>query len=105
MAAWTPLVRQLAEWPEGHITQASQRHLLSVLEQAMPLPSAVRQAIRQQKPRRVSALLATAHTQVSLFGLGFWLVSALVTLIGTVVVVKHLFSDQTVVLQISEPSL
>jgi len=88
MAAWTPLVRQLAEWPERHITQASQRHLLSVLEQAMPLHSAVRQAIREQKPRRVTALLATARAQVSLFGLGFWLVSALITLVGAVVVLR-----------------
>jgi hypothetical protein len=105
MAAWTPLVRRLAEWPEGHITQASQEYLLSVLEQAMPLHSAVRQAIREQKPRRVTALLATARTQVSLFGLGFWLVSALVTLIGAVVVVKYLFSDQALVLRISGPLL
>ena len=88
MAAWTPLVRRLAEWPEKHITQASQRHLLSVLEQAMPLHSAVRQAIREQKPRRVTALLATARAQVSLFGLGFWLVSALITLVGAVVVLR-----------------
>jgi hypothetical protein len=105
VAAWTPLVRRLAEWPEGHITPADQRHLLSVLEQAMPLHSAVRQAIREQKPRRVTALLTTARAQVSLFGLGFWLVSALVTLIGAVVVVKHLFSDQALVLQISGPLL
>ena len=105
IAAWTPLVRRLAEWPEGHITQASQEYLLSVLEQAMPLHSAVRQAIREQKPRRVTALLATARTQVSLFGLGFWLVSALVTLIGAVVVVKYLFSDQALVLRISGPLL
>jgi hypothetical protein len=105
IAAWTPLVRRLAEWPEGHITQASQEYLLSVLEQAMPLHSAVRQAIREQKPRRVTALLATARTQVSLFGLGFWLVSALVTLIGAVVVVKYLFSDQALVLRIGGPLL
>ena len=88
IAAWTPLVRRLAEWPERHITQASQRHLLSVLEQAMPLHSAVRQAIREQKPRRVTTLLAIARAQVSLFGLGFWLVSALITLIGAVVVLR-----------------
>src|SRR5215467_1383869 len=112
MAAWTPLVRRLAEWPEKHITQASQRHLLSVLEQAMPLHSAVRQAIREQKPRRVTTLLATARAQVSLFGLGFWLVSALITLVGAVVVLRiiTMVPDQAwvlpaLVLRISGPLL
>ena len=112
IAAWTPLVRRLAEWPERHITQASQRHLLSVLEQAMPLHSAVRQAIREQKPRRVSTLLAIARAQVSLFGLGFWLVSALITLVGAVVVLRiiNLAPDQAwvlaaLVLRLSGPLL
>ena len=112
IAAWTPLVRRLAEWPERHITQASQRHLLSVLEQAMPLHSAVRQAIREQKPRRVTTLLAIARAQVSLFGLGFWLVSALITLVGAVVVLRiiNLAPDQAwvlpaLVLRISGPLL
>ena len=112
IAAWTPLVRRLAEWPERHITQASQRHLLSVLEQAMPLHSAVRQAIREQKPRRVTTLLAIARAQVSLFGLGFWLVSALITLVGAVVVLRiiTMAPDQAwvlaaLVLRISGPLL
>ena len=112
VAAWTPLVRRLAEWPERHITQASQRHLLSVLEQAMPLHSAVRQAIREQKPRRVTTLLAIARAQVSLFGLGFWLVSALITLVGAVVVLRiiTMAPDQAwvlpaLVLRISGPLL
>ena len=112
IAAWTPLVRRLAEWPERHITQASQRHLLSVLEQAMPLHSAVRQAIREQKPRRVTTLLAIARAQVSLFGLGFWLVSALITLVGAVVVLRiiNMAPDQAwvlpaLVLRISGPLL
>lgn len=112
IAAWTPLVRRLAEWPERHITQASQRHLLSVLEQAMPLHSAVRQAIREQKPRCVTTLLAIARAQVSLFGLGFWLVSALITLVGAVVVLRiiNLAPDQAwvlaaLVLRLSGPLL
>ncbi|HET8843322.1 MAG TPA: hypothetical protein VFN35_17800 [Ktedonobacteraceae bacterium] len=105
IAAWTPLVRRLAEWPEGHITQASQRHLLSVLEQAMPLHSAVRQAIREQKPRRVTALLVTARAQVSLFGLGFWLVSALVTLLGAAIVLGRMIPDQELALRVSGPLL
>lgn len=105
IAAWTPLVRRLEEWPEGHITRASQGHLLSVLEQAMPLHSAVRQAIREQKPRRATALLVTARTQVSLFGLGFWLVSALVTLLGAAVVLGRMIPDQELALRASGPLL
>ena len=105
IATWTPLVRRLAEWPEGHITPADQRHLLSVLEQAMPLHSAVRQAIHEQKPRRITALLTTARTQVSLFGLGFWLVSALVTLLGAAVVLGKMIPDQELALRISGPGL
>jgi len=105
IAAWTPLVRLLAEWPKGHITPADQRHLLSVLEQAMPLHSAVRQAIREQKPRRVTALLITARAQVSLFGLGFWLVSALVTLLGAAVVLGRMIPDQELALRVSGPLL
>jgi hypothetical protein len=105
IAAWAPLVRRLTEWPEGHITQASQGYLLSVLEQAMPLHSTVRQAIRERKPRRVTALLAIARTQVSLFGLGFWLVSALVTLLGAAVVLGRMIPDQELALRVSGPLL
>ena len=107
IAAWIPLVRRLTEWPEGHITQASQGYLLSVLEHLMPLHSTVRQAIRERKPRRVTGLLATARTQVSLFGLGFWLVSSLITLIGAVVVLRiiNVDPDQALVLRISGPLL
>ena len=105
IAAWTPLVRRLTEWPEEHITPADQRHLLSVLEQAIPLHSAMRQAIREQTPRRVTALLITARTQVSLFGLGFWLVSALITLLGAAVVLGRMIPDQELALRVSGPLL
>ena len=105
IAAWTPLVRRLAEWPEERITPADQRHLLSVLEQAIPLHSAVRQAIREQTPHRVTALLITARTQVRLFGLGFWLASALITLLGAAVVLGRMIPDQELVLRVSGPLL
>lgn len=105
IAAWTPLVRRLTEWPEGHITQASQGYLLSVLEHAMPPHSAVRQAIREHRQHRVARLLATAHAQVSLFGLGFWLVSALVTLLGAAVVLGKVIPDQELALRVSGPLL
>ena len=52
ITAWIPLVQRLTEWPEKHITPADQRHLLAVLEQAMPQYSAVRQAIRERLGHR-----------------------------------------------------
>ena len=46
-----------------------------------------------------------ARAQVSLFGLGFWLVSALVTLVGAVVVLSKVLPDQVLVLRLSGPLL
>jgi hypothetical protein len=62
----------------------------------------VRQAIREHRRHRVSLLLATARAQVSLFGLGFWLVSALITLIGAGVVLSKVVLDQELALRVSE---
>src|SRR5207244_13163963 len=50
-------------------------------------------------------LLATARAQVSLFGLAFWLVSALVTLLGAAVVLSNVLPNQEVVLRASGPLL
>jgi hypothetical protein len=66
----------------------------------------VRQAIREHQQRtRVTGLLATARAQVSLFGLAFWLVSALVTLLGAAVVLSNVLSNPEVVLRASGPLL
>jgi len=61
----------------------------------------VRQAIHEHRQHRVAFLLATARAQVSLFGLGFWLVSALITLVGVgaVVVLSNVVPDQALALQ------
>ena len=66
--------------------------------------SPVRQSIRQHRQRQrtsVSFLLATARVQVSLFGPSFWLGSALVTVIGAVVVLSKILLDQELVLRAS----
>jgi hypothetical protein len=81
-----PAERRLSEWQAPHPTPADTRRLLAVLSTALPAFSPVRQAFREHRQHRISFLLATARAQVSLFGLGFWLVSALVTLLGAVVV-------------------
>ena len=87
IAAWTPLVQRLAEWPEKHITPADQKHLLSVLAHTMPQHSAVRQAIRERLTHhnRLVALLSTARAQVSVLRLPFWILSLLIVLTGAII--------------------
>jgi hypothetical protein len=101
-----PAVRRLSEWQAPQPTPADTRHLLARLVPELPALSPVRQAIREHQQRTsVAFLLATARAQVSLFGLGFWLVSALVTLVGAVVVLSKVLPDQELVLRLSGPLL
>src|SRR6185312_4716559 len=96
-----PAVRRLSKWQAPQPSPADTRRLLSLLTSALPAFSPVRQAIREHRQHRISLLLATARAQVSLFGLGFWLVSALITLVGVgaVVVLRNVVPDQAFVLQ------
>jgi hypothetical protein len=98
-----PALRHLSEWQAPQPEPADTQRLLARLKTELPAP--VRQAIREHRQDRVFWLLATARGQVSLFGLGFWLVSALVTLVGAVVVLSKVLSDQEVVLRASGPLL
>ncbi|BCL78965.1 hypothetical protein ccbrp13_14300 [Ktedonobacteria bacterium brp13] len=100
-----PALLRLSEWQAPQPSPAETRRLLAVLAPELPATSPVRQAIREHRQHRVAFLLATARAQVSLFGLGFWLVSALVTLIGAAVVLSNVVSDQEVVLRASGPLL
>jgi hypothetical protein len=99
-----PAVRRLSEWQAPQPEPADTRRLLARLTSALPAFSPVRQAIREHRQHRISFLLATARAQVSLFGLDFWLVSALVTLIGAVVVVSKAISNQDVALLVLRAS-
>src|SRR5437870_9142204 len=96
-----PAVRRLSEWQAPQPEPADTRRLLARLTTALPVHSPVRQAIHEHRQHRVAFLLATARAQVSLFGLGFWLVSALITLVGVgaVVVLRNVVPDQALVLQ------
>jgi hypothetical protein len=103
-----PALRRLSEWQAPQPSPADTRRLLAMLSRALPAFSPVRQAIRERQQRqrtRVTFLLATARAQVSLFGLGFWLVSALVTLLGAAVVLSNVLPNQEVVLRVSGPLL
>jgi hypothetical protein len=100
-----PAVRRLSEWQAPQPEPADTRRLLAWLTTELPAHSPVRQAIREHRQHRVSWLLATARAQISIFGLAFWLVSALITLIGAVVVLSGVLPDQEVVLRASGPLL
>ena len=101
-----PALRRLSEWQAPRPEPADTRRLLARLATELPAPSPVRQAIREHRQRTsISWLLATARTQVSLFGPAFWLVSALVTLLGAVVVLSNVLPNQEVVLRASGPLL
>ncbi|BCL84592.1 hypothetical protein ccbrp13_70570 [Ktedonobacteria bacterium brp13] len=88
-----PAVRRLSEWQAPQPSPADTRHLLARLTRELPALSPVRQAIREHRQHRISWLLATARAQVSLFGQGFWLVSALVTLLGAGIVSSNVLAD------------
>ena len=88
-----PALRRLSEWQAPQPEPADTRRLLARLTMELPALSPVRQAIREHRQHRISWLLATARAQVCLFGLGFWLVSALVTLVGAGVVSNNVLVD------------
>ena len=88
-----PALRRLSEWQAPQPEPADTRRLLARLTMELSALSPVRQAIREHRQHRISWLLATARAQVSLFGLGFWLVSALVTLVGAGVVSSNVLVD------------
>jgi hypothetical protein len=100
-----PALRRLSEWQAPQPEPSDTRRLLAVLATELPAHSPVRQAIHEHRQHRVAFLLATARAQVSLFGLGFWLVSALVTLLGAAVVLSKMLPDQALVLRVSGPLL
>lgn len=100
-----PVLRRLSAWQAPQPSPADTRRLLTQLTPELPPHSLVRQAIRGHRGHRFPFLLATARAQVRLFGLGFWLVSALTTLIGAMVVLSNAVPDQAVVLRLSGPLL
>jgi hypothetical protein len=98
-------VQHLSAWQAPRPEPADTRRLLARLIPELPALSPVRQAIRERRRHRIAALLTTARAQVSLFGPGFWLVSALVTLLGAVIVLTKILPDQELILRASGPLL
>jgi hypothetical protein len=105
-----PMVRRFAEWQAPARSRTDTQLLLARLVRALPAPSPVREAIQANRRREGTGLrwlLATARTQVRLFGLAFWLVSALVTIVGAVAVssMSNQLSTQVLVLRACGPFL
>ncbi|HLY31639.1 MAG TPA: hypothetical protein VKQ36_11460 [Ktedonobacterales bacterium] len=87
LAAWVPIVQRMASWSDPPITPHDQGRLLSLLGSALPQRSPVRQAVQQRLSRRnrLVALLATAHCQISVLRLSFWLLSGALILLGVAI--------------------
>lgn len=100
-----PALERLAEWEAPKPSPAETQLLLSRLLPGLSSVSPVRGAIREQQRNRVAVLLSIARAQVSLFGLGFWLVSALITLTGAGVVLSNLVHNQALALRVIGPLL
>jgi hypothetical protein len=106
LEALVPVVRRLTEWQAPQPAPADTQRLLARITPELPALSPVRQAIRARQQREgLSWLLATARTQISLFGPAFWLVSALLTLLGAVVVLSTALPDEERLLRASGPFL
>lgn len=100
-----PTLRRLSELQIPQPSPTDTQRLFTRLALALPASSPVRQAIREHRQHRIAFLLATARTQVSLFGLAFWLVSALITLVGAGIVLSKVVPDQGLILRASGPLL
>ncbi|HET8843930.1 MAG TPA: hypothetical protein VFN35_20870 [Ktedonobacteraceae bacterium] len=100
-----PTLRHLSELQIPQPSPNDTQRLFTRLALALPVYSPVRQAIREYRQHRIAFLLATARTQVSLFGLAFWLVSALITLVGAGIALSKVVPDQELILRASGPLL
>jgi hypothetical protein len=108
LADLLPALLRLTEWQAPQPSPADTQRLLVRLISQMPGLSPVRQAISTRQQSRHGSLfwlLVVARAQVSLFGLSFWLASALITLVGAGAVLGHLLSAQDVLLSILGPFL
>jgi hypothetical protein len=100
-----PTLQRLGEWQAPRPDPSATQRLFARLTQELDGLSPVRQAIREYRRRPFSFLLETARAQVSLFGLGFWLLSALITAMGAAVVLSKMLPDDAAVLRASGPLL
>ncbi len=105
LAELLPTVQRLAEWQAPTPSPEDTQRLLARLAPELPVLSPVRQAIRAQQREGLSWLLASARTQISLFGPAFWLVSALVTLVGIAAVLSGALPNEQLLLRASGPFL
>ena len=99
-----PALLRLDEWRAPEPSAADTLRLIARLTAQLPARFEVRGAIRKRS-RGLGVLVATGGAQVSLLGIRFWLVSALVTMAGAIVVLSRLLPDEALVLRIGGPLL
>jgi hypothetical protein len=100
-----PVLERLPEWQAPRPGPPETQLLLARLTQELNAFSPVRRAIREQPLHGISFLLAIARAQVTILGLGFWLVSALITVIGASAVLSGVVPNQELLLRASGPLL
>jgi hypothetical protein len=104
-----PVLVRLAEWQTPPPTPDDTRRLVKSLSFHLPRISPVRQALLNQRTQpysRLFWLLLVARQQVGILRLSFWLLSALVTCLGTLLILNSGTEiNQVVLLRISGPLL
>jgi len=83
LADLLPVVMQVAAAPRPVASAAETTHLLKALLPLLPAVSPVRQVLRHEQAL-LTRFLRVARAQVSLLHMSFWLVSAVITLLGIV---------------------
>jgi hypothetical protein len=101
----TPALQRLREWQVQNPRPSETQQLIARLTREMKAASPMRQAIRGNQLHPVLSMLAVARAQVTIFGLGFWLVSAFITLLGGAVVLSAVLPDEALVLRATGPLL
>lgn len=98
----------LAAWRAPAPTDAETRDLIARLRPYVPELSAVRRALRSRRPSiwfELHQLVWLVRSQISVLQPSFWLVTALVTLLGALALLAGLDLSQGVVLQLVGPIL
>ncbi|MDB5080032.1 MAG: hypothetical protein JWP00_1956 [Chloroflexi bacterium] len=104
-----PVLLRLDEWQAPQPTPADTRRLLNRLSNHLPRRSPVREALLNQRAHpynRLFWLLLIARQQVGILRVSFWLLSALVTCLGAVLVLNsEADTSQVVILRLGGPLL
>jgi hypothetical protein len=102
------ILGHLGEWRVPLLTPEDTRQLVARLRPYVPLPSPVRQALRARRRglwNDLRSIVALVRSQVSILQPAFWLVSALVVLLGGLLLFSVTGLNQAVILYVVGPML